>query len=128
MSTTTGSSPATIEDYANLTFQPVKGHPKERVSREAWLDRAGNEYVLFRYAVALLEKNDVELAAIVRKVGGETMKEFLDSFDSQEKICTAGSKMLATVQVRILASMARVYVGDGDYAPPRRRRKAKPSR
>jgi hypothetical protein len=116
MSTTTRrrSAKATAKDYAALTFKPVKSDLKEAgASLATWLDRAKDEYVLFRYAAAALEKGDVELAAFVEVAGAEAVLELCDQFAELEKRYKTGAKVLSVIQTRIVASLSRVYCAGG---------------
>jgi hypothetical protein len=106
--------PATAADYAALTFKPVKSDLKEAgASLTAWLDRAKDEYVLFRYAAAALEKGDVELAAFVEATGAEAALELYDQFVELEERYKTGVKVLSVMQTRIVASLSRVHCAGG---------------
>jgi hypothetical protein len=119
MSTTIGRNPrkasakATVADYANLTFQPIKVDLSGAgVSLSAWLAREESHFLMFRYAVAGLDKDDVELADFVRQIGAEAALELYNGFGQMEKTLKAGTKVLTSIQIRILASLNRVFVSD----------------
>jgi hypothetical protein len=99
-------APATLADYANFSFQPVK---KELTppSRKVWLECAGDEYATFRFALAVLDKTDIELAAAVEAAGADLMLDLHKEFDALGEKYKAGLKVLGSAQTRLLCALAR---------------------
>jgi hypothetical protein len=102
---------ATAEDYSALTFEPVKAELNAAgMSLSERLARARDEYALFRLSVAVLEKDDVGLAASVTEVGAEPAIGFYEGLVELEKTYRARAKVAESVHTRLLASLSRVYI------------------
>jgi hypothetical protein len=101
---------ATMEEYAALSFQPIDLPSEPVPTITEWMERAKNEYAIFRLAIAMLGKDDVELAASVEAAGFEPIGGFLDQILEMQKTYKAGYEVCKTTHVRVTASMARVFL------------------